>query len=97
MATTIEGLWISDENGRPRLEFHADGTVAGTDGCNGIHTTFTLDGATATLAPALSTLKACTGVDTWLRAVHTVSLEGDELAVYDRAGAKIGRLVREDS
>lgn len=97
MAEALEGLWVSHENGRPHLDFRPDGTVAGSDGCNGIHTSYEVSEGVATLAPFLSTLKACGGVDTWLRKVHTVRTDEASLAVFDSEGTRIGSLVREDA
>lgn len=42
------------------LEFGADGTVSGTDGCNRFNTSYTQDGATLTInQPGISTMMAC--------------------------------------
>ncbi len=53
-------------NGSPALEgatvtlqFGADGTASGTDGCNRYSTTFTQDGASLTFAPAAGTMMMC--------------------------------------
>lgn len=88
------GAWTSDEPGEPRLEFEADGTVSGTDGCNGISTTFTMADGVATLEPWASTAKACLDVDDWLRGASETVLEGDELIVKNTEGEEIGRLQR---
>ena len=89
------GTWSSDEPGEPHLTFGNDGTVRGSDGCNGISTTFTSDGEIAVLKPFASTLKACSGVDDWLRGVSSVSLDGDIMEVSDSEGEAIGTLQRE--
>ena len=47
-------------DGAMTLEFGADGTVAGFDGCNRFNTTYTQNGVELTVAqPAASTLMAC--------------------------------------
>lgn len=59
--------WVlTSLNGSPALEgatvtlqFGADGTASGTDGCNRYSTTFTEDGASLTFAPAASTMMMC--------------------------------------
>lgn len=90
----VIGEWVSDETGEPRLEFSEDGVVRGTDGCNGIHTRYALEDDRIVLETFASTLKACPGVNDWLRSVREVSVEGSEMLVKDGSGAEIGRLQR---
>lgn len=91
------GSWISNEPGTPHLNFASDGSVTGSDGCNGISTRFNVDGDTARLDPSMGTLMACQGVDDWLRGVKEVRIDGDELRVFDGSGAEIGTLHRTTS
>ena len=93
----ILGTWVSDEPGKPRLAFAEDGTVKGTDGCNGISTTYEVEGETVVLEQFASTLKACKGVDDWLRGVHEVRVDGDTLLVSNSSGEEIGQLQRDDA
>lgn len=94
----FEGVWgDSAASNAPYLEFAADGTVVGSDGCNSLNGTYDLDGDTAHIELGMSTLKGCVGVDTWLRDVATVQPDGDVLSVYDHEGETIGTLHREDS
>ncbi|WP_221585936.1 META domain-containing protein [Microbacterium sp. G2-8] len=93
--TFVGATFLSSENGRPRLTFSSDGTYSGSDGCNGLQGGYTLDGDTITLAPGLSTLRACRGVDSWLHAAKTLELDGDTLRVCDATGAEIGALTRD--
>jgi heat shock protein HslJ len=59
--------WVlTSLNGSPALEgatvtlqFGADGTASGTDGCNRYSTTFTEDGASLTFTPAAGTMMMC--------------------------------------
>lgn len=90
------GTWGSEAKHQPRLTLNDDMTVAGHDGCNGFSGSFTLseDGRTATFGRLLGTLMACPGVDTWLSAAGSATLEDDTLIVFNRAGAEIGRLER---
>lgn len=94
VATEIVGLWRTDSTGEPHLEFTADGDVRGSDGCNGITTTYSIDGETIDVASFASTLKACKDVDGWLRSVRAVEIDGDVLVVMNSAGEQIGELNR---
>ena len=94
VATEVVGLWGEDAEGQPHLEFTADGEVHGTDGCNGIVTTYTVDDGRISLAPFASTLKACAGVDDWLRGVRTAEIDGDVLVAMTATGTKLGELTR---
>lgn len=91
----VVGTWISDEKGNPKLTFDESGTVTGTDGCNGINSTYTVEGDRALIESFASTLMACPGVDDWLRGVREVQLSGDELQVFNSSGTEIGTLQRE--
>lgn len=91
----LVGGWSSDEAGNPRLQFAEDGTVEGTDGCNGISSTYTIEEGRVLVAKRASTLMACPGVDDWLRAVSEVSVNGDTLVVKNGAGEEIGTLQRD--
>ncbi|RUQ98284.1 META domain-containing protein [Labedella endophytica] len=95
-AEAIVGTWGSTAQGQPHLVFGDDGKVSGTDGCNGVGSTYTVDGDTITLATFMSTQRACIGVDTWLRAVSTVQLDGDAIIVRNASGDEIGSLDRND-
>lgn len=89
------GSWSSEEKGKPSLDFQAGGLVTGTDGCNGIRTQYTVTEESAVLDRFVSTLKACVGVDDWLRGVREVEVEGDVLIVKDAEGEEIGQLQRD--
>lgn len=90
----VIGVWTSDEPGQPRLEFMENGRVEGTDGCNGIVSTYEVGEASITIDDFASTLMACKGVDDWLRGVHEVTIAGDEMTVMNAQGEEIGRLQR---
>lgn len=89
------GGWASDEKGNPRLDFSEDGTVTGTDGCNGISSSYTIEGSRVLVEQFASTLRACEGVDDWLRAVREVTVEGDTMIVKNGSGEEIGELQRD--
>ena len=71
-----------------------DEVLTGSDGCNGLNGSYSREGDTLTVRLGLSTLKACMGVDTWLRRVATATIAGDTLTVFDRAGSRIGIITR---
>lgn len=93
--SAITGTWGSTSAKQPHLVF-TDGKVKGTDGCNGISTSYTVDGNKVTLKTFFSTEKACTGVDTWLHSVRSVEIDGDALIVRNSSGDQIGTLDRND-
>lgn len=93
-AADIVGHWGDDATGKPHLEFTEDGAVNGSDGCNGISTTYVAADGRFELAPFASTLKACVGVDDWLRSVRAVEIDGDVLVALDSSGARLGELAR---
>lgn len=90
----VVGTWASDEEGEPFLEFGEDESVTGSDGCNDISTTYSVEGTTVTLEPFVSTLKACSGVDPWLSDVSSAEIDGETLVVMDAEGQEIGTLSR---
>jgi heat shock protein HslJ len=93
--SAVVGTWGSTAKDQPHLTFD-DGKVTGTDGCNNIATTYTVDGDAIALKSFMSTMKACLGVDPWLGAVHTVEIDGDALIVRNSSGDQIGTLDRND-
>lgn len=93
-ADAVVGTWGDTAESKPHLVFSSDGEVEGSDGCNGISTTFSVDGSTAVLEQFVSTLKGCFGVDPWLSKVHSVEVDGDQLIVSNAQGERIGTLER---
>lgn len=94
VATELVGGWGEDAAGKPYLEFTETGDVRGSDGCNGIVSTYTVEGDSIEIATFMSTLRACQGVDDWLRGVRAVEIDGDTLVVMDAAGERLGELAR---
>lgn len=103
----LQGRWEAEDPATAFLEFRGaapaggllggrpgEGTLVGSDGCNGVGGWYTPDGESATIRRGLSTLKACPGVDTWLSKAVSVRAEGPVLRVYDRDGEEIGVLTR---
>ncbi|KZE09964.1 MULTISPECIES: META domain-containing protein [Brevibacterium] len=89
------GKWTSPEAGEPFLELKEDGSVEGSDGCNAIKSSWTLDGDTITIEPFTSTQKACAGVDSWLSKAAAATIEGDVMTVKDGQGSVIGGLEKQ--
>ena len=92
----LGGAWgaATDEPGQPRLEFQDEGVLGGTDGCNGISGTYAVEGETVKLEQAASTLRACEGVDDWLRGATEIRVDGEQLHVLNAEGTEIGQLDR---
>lgn len=88
----VVGVWESDEEGDPYLEFTDEGRVNGTDGCNGLGGTYEIDGESALVELGPSTLVACEGVDGWLRDVSVVTIDGENMHVENADGEEIGVL-----
>lgn len=91
---SVEGAWGSKASGKPNLTVEGDGSFSGTDGCNQLSGTGTIDGDTITFGPIASTLMACEGVDEWLNKAATGTVSGSTLTVYDDSGDKIGTLAK---
>lgn len=96
-ATDVEGTWGSTSPASPNLTFDADGTVTGTDGCNRLTGSWSVDGDVVLLARLASTMMYCEGVDTWLSHASEVVVNGTTLDVSDDTGARIGTLERAQS
>ncbi|GAA1361090.1 META domain-containing protein [Brevibacterium luteolum] len=90
----VAGTWRSDEPGQPYLTFNDEGAAWGTDGCNGINTSYTLDGSTITIEPWIATARACLGVNDWLRMARFAEIHGDTMTVRNRNDDAIGTLFR---
>ncbi len=50
---------LPSAGGTPTLQFGADGSASGTDGCNRFSTSFTQEGNSLTFGPVASTMMAC--------------------------------------
>lgn len=109
-SSILQGRWEAADPATAFLEFRGpaavggllggkpgEGTLSGSDGCNGVGGWYTPDGETATIRRGLSTLKACPGVDTWLSKAASVRADGATLHVYSGAGEEIGVLTRTDT
>ncbi|RLQ84626.1 META domain-containing protein [Mycetocola zhadangensis] len=96
---TLVGTWGSTAVQEPNLVFDAEGGLTGTDGCNRLVGTWSVEGDTVLLSDIASTLMACEGVDTWLSGAASATLvagNDDELQIFDSADQEIGTLERAD-
>lgn len=90
----VHGKWTSQSKGNPYLELDGKGNVTGSDGCNRIATSYTIDNNRVVFAKGLSTLMACEGIDAWLAGLSEASFADQTMLVKDDSGAKIGELER---
>lgn len=88
------GTWGPDDASQPHLVISADGRFTGSDGCNTLAGSWTLNGETLQFDQAVSTLKACPGVTTTLGTLAAATVDDDTLTVLDAAGAAIATLNR---
>lgn len=89
---TATATWSSAQPGEPTLALYSDGTLGGFDGCNAFGGTYTREGDTIQLELGFGTLKACIGVDTWLRNAGSAEIVDGTLRVYDLEGDPLGIL-----
>ena len=79
----------------PKLAFTMDfPLVSGSDGCNAIDTTWTVEGDEITIEPFATTQKACPG-DQWLSKASTATIDGEVMTFKDDQGSVIGGLEKE--
>ena len=103
----VQGRWEAQDPPSAFLEFRGpapaggvlggrpgEGTLSGSDRCNGAGGWYTPDGDPATIRRGLNPRRACPGVDTWLSRTASVRADGATLHVYDAAGEEIGVLTR---
>ncbi|PDQ36073.1 MAG: hypothetical protein B5766_02745 [Candidatus Lumbricidophila eiseniae] len=88
------GHWVATSPTTAFLRVASDGSVTGHDGCNAVTGSATVVGGVLQVSRGLDTLKACTGVDTWLSKIGTARVSGDTLTVYDSTDSVIGTLRR---
>ncbi len=92
-APDVTGTWGEpDVAGKPSLELTSSGEVSGTDGCNRLMGSYTVEGNTVTFGELASTMMFCEGVDTWLVGAATATVSGDEMTVFNSDGKNIGSL-----
>ncbi|WP_082461832.1 META domain-containing protein [Agromyces sp. Leaf222] len=81
----------------PSLVIEDGGDLTGTDGCNQLTGTWTVDESDhVQFHNVASTRMACEGVDTWLEGLSQATVADDTMTVLDQDGSEIGTLERED-
>lgn len=99
-AESLTGRWVPIEfTGAtdPHVDFAADGSWEGSDGCNGAGGRWSSGSGGELLTTAgPSTLIGCDGalVPYWVAAARIAGFDGDRLLLLDRDGNELGRLVR---
>lgn len=96
----LVGTWVVDATfqvqTQPFLTIAADGTWAGSDGCNGVRGTWELGpGGAITTTAGPHTLIYCDGKDlpTLFADAKTVAVDGDTLTLMDAAGEVTATLI----
>ncbi|WP_051640072.1 META domain-containing protein [Cellulomonas sp. URHE0023] len=89
----VTGQWVeSDSDPVVKLELKDDGSVSGSDGCNQLNGTWTIDGSDIKFGAFAATMMACADVDTWLSGASTATVDGDAMTVLGDSGKEIGTL-----
>lgn len=91
-AESAVGSWGSTDHGKPGLVIEADGSFSGTDGCNRLTGTGSIEGNSIVFGTIATTLMACEGVDTWLSRASRGLAGPHTLTIYDGTGSVIGTL-----
>jgi len=92
------GTW-GDSSGTntPFLVLEDGGDLTGSDGCNTLNGTWSVDEADQVVFENVaSTRMACEDVDDWLSQLSVAEVSGDTMTVLGSDGAQIGQLDRED-
>lgn len=92
-AVPFTGTWVdANPTGGAKVTFD-HGRISGTDGCNGVGSSYTVNGNVADVDPFLSTMMACTGPwSQWLQGVSTIHHYGAVLVVHGDDGGILGVL-----
>ncbi|BDZ54561.1 META domain-containing protein [Agromyces marinus] len=90
------GTWGDAEaEGSPYLELADGGGLTGTDGCNRLTGTWSINEADQVeFEDVASTKMACADVDDWLSGLHTAEVANDTMTVLGEDGSPIGTLDR---
>lgn len=89
------GTWGETAEKTPQLIFASDGTLTGTDGCNGLGGGWEVNGDQVDFVNVVGTFMYCEDVDMWLNALDTATIDGDTMTVMDAEGAEIGTLAKQ--
>ncbi|SFR68403.1 META domain-containing protein [Agromyces sp. CF514] len=92
------GTWgDTSDTTAPSLVLADGGGLTGTDGCNRLTGSWTVDESDhVEFHDVASTRMACEGVDTWLEGLSQATIADDTMTVIDQDGSEIGTLERQD-
>ncbi|MFF2370438.1 META domain-containing protein [Agromyces sp. NPDC058110] len=92
------GTWgDTSDMSAPSLVLADGGGLTGTDGCNRLTGTWTVDESDhVEFHEVAQTRKACEGVDTWLEGLSQATIADDTMTVIDQDGSEIGTLEKAD-
>ena len=92
------GTWgDTSDTTAPSLDLADDGNFSGTDGCNQLNGSWTVDEADhVQFEDVSSTMMACEDVDTWLADLTEATVADDTMTVLGQDGTEIGTLERGD-
>jgi len=90
------GTWGDpSKDASPYLELEDGGSFSGSDGCNNLTGTWSVDeGEQVLFEDVASTMKACEDVDDWLAHLDAATVSGDTMTVLGQDGSEIGQLER---
>ena len=92
------GTWgDAADTAAPSLDLADDGSFSGTDGCNQLNGSWSVDESDhVQFEDVASTRMACDDVDTWLAGLSEATIADDTMTVLGQDGAEIGALERAD-
>lgn len=92
------GTWgDATDTASPSLTLDEGGDFSGTDGCNRLSGTWTVDESDHVhFEDVAVTQMACEGVDTWLAGLNEATIADDTMTVLGQDGYEIGALERSD-
>lgn len=88
------GTWTEGVAGGASLVLNSDGTVIAFDRCNTLGGAWVVANGNIIIRMDGGTERSCDGLDTWLGAVASVTVEHDSLLIANAAGDTIGTLTK---
>ncbi|WP_189350134.1 META domain-containing protein [Zhihengliuella salsuginis] len=90
----VLGRWGMDDGASAWLRFDADGSLTGSDGCNRLSGSWSVDDGRVRTLGVVRTLMWCENLVEWIGDLDTLEVEGDVLVVFDADGGRVGTLTR---
>ncbi len=91
-AASFVGSWGSQEPGQPNLTITEKLEISGTDGCNHLSGTGSINGETLRFGNMVSTEMACPDIMTWLGGAYGATVSGGVMTITDLDDVTIGTL-----